>query len=129
MATVSVMPLSHKSAATWQFHTAETLMLGMQGSLNLLTSSLANTATSTEDKVSACWELAMQMLHEQDNDLPKDVKAFIRIIIARNVGFTEVYTLTTDNDGCLDYVWVEVEGMRIKSNAGEPVPIALPNPF
>lgn len=104
-------------------------MLGMQGSLNLLTSSLANTATSAENKVSTHQELEMQMLHKQDNDLPKDVKAFIRAMIAHNVDFTEVYMLTTDKDKCLDYVRVEVEGMRIKSNAGEPVPIALPNPF
>ena len=69
----------------------------------------------------------MQMLYEQDNDLLKDVKAFIRVMIACNAGFTEVYTLITDKDEHLDYVQVEVEGMRIKSNAGEPVLITLPN--
>jgi len=129
MASASATLLSRKSTAAQQSHAAETLMLGMQGSLNLLTSSLANTATSAENKVSTHQELEMQMLHKQDNDLPKDVKAFIRAMIAHNVDFTEVYMLTTDKDKCLDYVRVEVEGMRIKSNAGEPVPIALPNPF
>ena len=86
-------------------------------------------ATSAKDKVLAHQELAMQMLHEQDNNLPKNVKAFIREIIECNVCFTEVYTLTTNKDKCLDYVRVEVEGMRIKSNGGKPVPITLLNPF
>ena len=69
------------------------------------------------------------MLQDQDSNFPKDIKAFIWAMAICNVGFTEVYTLTTDKDERLDYIRVEIEGLRNKSNAGEPVLVALPNLF
>ncbi|KIJ10406.1 hypothetical protein PAXINDRAFT_16560 [Paxillus involutus ATCC 200175] len=111
MATAAVAPPSRKSASARQSHAAESLMLGMQGSLNFLTSSLNNSNITSEDKVSACRAVALTMLQEQDGDLPRDIKAFIRAMIAHNVGFTDVYTLTADKDERTEFVRAEVEGM------------------
>ncbi|KIK76892.1 hypothetical protein PAXRUDRAFT_780016 [Paxillus rubicundulus Ve08.2h10] len=90
MATATIAPPSCKSASAWQSHATESLMLGMQGSLNFLTLLLNNLNITSEDKTSAHRAVALTMLQEQDGDLPKDVKAFIRAIIAHNVGFTDV---------------------------------------
>ncbi|KIK92624.1 hypothetical protein PAXRUDRAFT_792088, partial [Paxillus rubicundulus Ve08.2h10] len=124
-------PPSCKSASTWEFHAAESLMLGMQGSLNFFTSSLNNLDITAEDKVSACRAVALTMLQEQDGDLPKDIKAFIRAMIAHNVGFTDVYMLTADKDECTEFIRAEVEGMSIKLVAKELLPVVLTilNPF
>ncbi|KIK99047.1 hypothetical protein PAXRUDRAFT_9149 [Paxillus rubicundulus Ve08.2h10] len=124
-------PPSHKSASAWQSHAAESLMLGMQGSLNFLTLSLNNLDITAEDKVSACRAVALTMLQEQDGDLPKDIKAFFRAMIVHNVGFTDVYMLTANKDECTEFIRVEVEGMQIKLVAKELLPVALtiPNPF
>ncbi|KIK80963.1 hypothetical protein PAXRUDRAFT_763722, partial [Paxillus rubicundulus Ve08.2h10] len=114
MATATIAPPSCKSASAQQSHATESLMLGMQGSLNFLTSLLNNLNITSEDKTSACRAVALTMLQEQDGDLPKDVKAFIRAMITHNVGFTDVYTLTADKDERTEFIRAEVEGMRIK---------------
>ncbi|KIK95910.1 hypothetical protein PAXRUDRAFT_139671 [Paxillus rubicundulus Ve08.2h10] len=131
MATAAIAPPSHKSASALQSHTAESLMLGMQGSLNFLTSSLNNLNITPEDKVSAHRAVALTMLQEQDGDLLKDIKAFIRAMIIHNVGFTDVYTLTADKDEHAEFIRAEVEDMQIKLMAKELLPVALtiPNPF
>ncbi|KIK77188.1 hypothetical protein PAXRUDRAFT_167567 [Paxillus rubicundulus Ve08.2h10] len=106
-------PPSHKSASAHQSHTAESLMLGMQGLLNFLTLLLNNSNITSEDKTSACRAVVLTMLQEQDGDLSKDIKAFIRTMIVYNVGFTDVYTLTANKDEHTEFIRVEVEGMRI----------------
>ena len=128
MATASV-PSSCKSKNSQQSHTTKSLMLGMQGSLNLLTSLLNNSNITAEDKVSARRELMLTMLQEQDGDLRKDVKAFIRAMISHSSGFTDVYLLTADKGERTDFVQAEVEGMRNKLLAKEPVTVAIPEPF
>ncbi|KIK92443.1 hypothetical protein PAXRUDRAFT_147312, partial [Paxillus rubicundulus Ve08.2h10] len=124
-------PPSCKSASAQQSHAAESLMLGMQGSLNFLTSLLNNLNITSEDKTSARRAVALTMLQEQDGDLPKDIKAFIRAMIVHNVGFTDVYTLTADKDECTEFIRAEVGGMQIKLAAKEllPVAVTIPNPF
>ena len=86
-------------------------MLGMQGSLNLLTSLLNNSNITAEDKVSARRELVLTMLQEEDGNLRKDIKAFIRAMIAHSSGFTDIYLLTADKGEHTDFVHAEVEGM------------------
>ncbi|KIM59452.1 hypothetical protein SCLCIDRAFT_9936 [Scleroderma citrinum Foug A] len=43
----------------------------------------------------------------QDNDLPREVKLFVRSMITCDPGFTEVYALTVDKDEWQDYVMLE----------------------
>ncbi|KIK74920.1 hypothetical protein PAXRUDRAFT_788375, partial [Paxillus rubicundulus Ve08.2h10] len=124
-------PPSRKSTSARQSHTIESLMLGMQGSLNFLTSLLNNSNVTSEDKISACRAVALTMLQEQNGDLPKDIKAFIRAMIVHNVGFTDIYMLTADKDERTEFVRAEVECMQMKLAAKELLPVALtiPNPF
>ena len=128
MATASVLS-SCKSKNSQQSHTTESLMLGMQKSLNLLTSLFNNSNITAEDKVSACRELALTMLQRQDSDLWKDVKTFIRAMITYSSGFTDVYLLTANKGECTDFVWAEVEGMWNKLLAKEPVTVVIPEQF
>ena len=91
----------------------ETLMLGMQGSLNLLTLSISSSlqpVTPTAQLVSEKRAQALQMLKLQDDDLPRPLKTFIRTMIAHNSGFVDVYLLTEDKVERLEYVTLEYTG-------------------
>ena len=88
-------------------------MLGMQGSLNLLTSSITTSLqqsalpASPQDNSLSSRERALNILQAQDNDLLREVKLFVWSMIACNPGFTEVYALTVDKDEWQDYVMLE----------------------
>ena len=91
----------------------ETLMLGMQGSLNLLTSSISSSlqpVTPTAQLVSEKCAQALQMLKLQDDDLPRPLKTFIWTMIAHDSGFVDVYLLTEDKVERLKYVTLEYTG-------------------
>ncbi|KIK74811.1 hypothetical protein PAXRUDRAFT_19517 [Paxillus rubicundulus Ve08.2h10] len=64
MATAAIAPPSCKSANAQQSQATESLMLGMQGSLNFLTSLLNNSNITSEDKISARRAVALTMLQE-----------------------------------------------------------------
>jgi len=91
----------------------ETLMLGMQGLLNLLTSSISSSlqpVTPTAQLVSEKRAQALQMLKLQDDDLPRPLKTFIWTMIAHDSGFVDVYLLTEDKVERLEYVTLEYTG-------------------
>ena len=91
----------------------ETLMLGMQGSLNLLTSSISSSlqlVMPTAQLVSEKCVQALQMLKLQDDDLPRPLKTFIRTMIAHDSGFVNVYLLMEDKVERLEYVTLEYTG-------------------
>ncbi|KIM59387.1 hypothetical protein SCLCIDRAFT_126266, partial [Scleroderma citrinum Foug A] len=60
-----------------------------------------------QDNAPLSREQALNILQAQDNNLPREVKLFIRSMIARDPGFTEVYALTVDKDEQQDYVMLE----------------------
>ena len=88
-------------------------MLGMQGSLNLLTSSITTSLqqsalpASPQDNSLSSRERALNILQAQDNNLQREVKLFVQSMITHDPGFTEVYTLTVDKDERQDYVMLE----------------------
>lgn len=87
--------------------TQESLMLDMQGLLNRLAMSITTSLATLQDKASEKRGQALRVLQENDDDLPRYLKAFIRSSIAHSAGFTEVYMLTEDKDERKEYVMYE----------------------
>jgi len=85
----------------------ESFILDMQGSLNLLITSITTSLATPQGKASAKREQALRVLQEKDDDLPRYLKTFIRSSIAHSTGFTEVYMLTEDKDERKEYVMHE----------------------
>ncbi|KAI6040130.1 hypothetical protein EDC04DRAFT_2602663 [Pisolithus marmoratus] len=73
---------------------------------------MLETGARPQEKLSKLREAALLILLEQDNDFPREIKAFIWSLFTHDPGFTEVYVLTTDKEAWEDYVMHEY---RVKS--------------
>ena len=108
----------------------ESLALGLQGTLNVLSTSINKLisqlpATSSDDTAQvgvtqppSLWEQALRILKDQDDDLARPTKAFIHSQIAGDPGFTEVYVLTVDKEERCDYVMHEYSIKMGRSSGG-----------
>jgi len=65
--------------------------------------------SSPQERVWALREQALDILQEQDNDLPREIKSFVRSLVAHDSGFMEVYVLTTDKDERRHYIMHEYQ--------------------
>ncbi|KIK17384.1 hypothetical protein PISMIDRAFT_111564, partial [Pisolithus microcarpus 441] len=75
----------------------------LQGSINYLTSRISSSMTSAVDKASITQAQAIQVLDSQDHSFPKELRAYIRMSIAENIGFADVYMRTSDQEERLAY--------------------------
>ena len=108
----------------------ESLTLGLQGTLNVLSTSINKLvsqlpATLSDDTAQvgatqppSLQEQALRILKDQDDDLARPTKAFICSQIAGDPGFTEVYVLTVDKEEQCDYVMHEYSIKTGRSGGG-----------
>ena len=86
----------------------ESLMLGMQGSLNLLTLSISHSLQPVAQvTTSGKREQALQKLKTEDDDLARPLKAFIQSMIVHDPGFIDVYMWMEDKVERDEYVMLE----------------------
>ncbi|KIK12164.1 hypothetical protein PISMIDRAFT_121382 [Pisolithus microcarpus 441] len=94
---------SRKAPATPPPTISDPMAAGLQGSINYLTSRISSSMTSAVDKASITWAQAIQVLDSQDRSFPKELRAYIRMSIAENIGFADVYVRTSDQEERLAY--------------------------
>ncbi|KAI6040104.1 hypothetical protein EDC04DRAFT_2894489 [Pisolithus marmoratus] len=91
---------SHKAPAV-----SDPVVVGLQGTINYLTSSIHTLMTlplTTRTQ-------ALQLLDTEDQAFPRPLRAFIQSLIAQSLGFADVYIGMTNKDDQLEYVELEYQ--------------------
>ena len=86
--------------------TNATAIMGMQGLINHLTDILEQSMVVVEDKVIAGRHRAMEILQNEDTDLPLSIKvALMQLFSDQNyVAATDVYAQTVDKEMCYAFI-------------------------